>query len=429
MLGGWLFFRREKDSNLAEYIKSFSDTSPEATAIGYNVKLPVMTSAFVNGSLVETLDWQDCVISASLHSCSGTTPAVLALGENLKINGRQVIEAVAAGYESGTRIGKALMPSVWRKGFETTGNVGAVGAAMAAGRLLGMNGEESASLLGIASYIAPIAYCDGVFHGFSMKPIHGGAAAQTGIQAALLKKSGFDGSPLEGLPPIYYGFMNVLSDDPKFDLLTDDLGEKWLMRELGFKKYPVGLLIIGPVYVTLELVKENNLKPSDIKGVNVISYSDTYHFVGRHYTNTSSSHHDCVLSLPYCVAAAISDREMGMEQLLSTRIRDSKVHELAKRVTCEIDKSMDEIYPKDWPVFVEITTNDGTILSSRLDKVIGSPSQPMSTNDIMEKFQIITGPILGEEGSKKVCERVLEIENIDDISILFNYLAPIQDEG
>ena len=120
---------------------------------------------------------------------------------------------------------------------------------------------------------------------------------------------------------------------------------------------------------------------------------------------------------------------MSIDQLLPARIKDKKIHELASKVKCNIDKTMDELYPKEWPVLVKITLNDGTTFSRRVDSVIGSPSRPMSTSDLKDKFQTITGPILGMERAKQVCEMVLNIQNMKNISTLIDSIAPTVNES
>ena len=118
----------------------------------------------------------------------------------------------------------------------------------------------------------------------------------------------------------------------------------------------------------------------------VTSYSETLHFVGRHYTTTKSTYVDAHLSLPYAVAVAIADAEYGWRQQSSGRIADPAVHDLASRVTVDVDESMDETYPDDWPVRVEITLKDGRKVADRLDRVTGCPNRPMTDAELCGKF-------------------------------------------
>ena len=331
ILAGHAFLEHEGDGRLGRYLEAH-DGAEDATALGFQRRLPLLAAAFANGTLAEVLDWQDTTMPARLHSCSGTVPAVLAVAESRGLSGRDVVTAIATGYEVGARVGVAIQPSHWYGGFQATGTVGAIGAAAAVGALRGFDADGMAAAFGMAGYILPISNGDGVFQGFSAKPVHGGMAAQAGVQAALLASSGYEAGPLEGLPPRYHGFMNVSSEQMFPAVLSDGLGDIWRSRDCSQKAYPVGLLNIGPVQVTLGLVHEHDIRPEQVERVDVTSYSDTLHFTGRHYTDTSSSFSDCVLSLPYAVAAAVSDRSFGITQLTRERIGDPAIHELGSRV-------------------------------------------------------------------------------------------------
>ena len=118
--------------------------------------------------------------------------------------------------------------------------------------------SQMANVLGVAGYILAISNGDGVFHGYTIKPVHGGMAAQAGIQAALLVESGYEAGPLEGLEPRKHGFMNIASEDVRPERLTEGLGSTWESSACSQKLYPVGLLIVGPVQVALDLVNQTS---------------------------------------------------------------------------------------------------------------------------------------------------------------------------
>ena len=319
-------------------------------------------AAFVNGSLAEVLDWQDTNMPARIHNASGTVPAVLAVAEQRRSTGRDALRAIVAGYEVGARVGVAIQPSHWYNGFQATGTVGALGAAVAAGALLGFDARQMTAALGVAGFIAPVSNGDGVFHGFSIKPVHGGMAAQAGVQASRLVQSGYEAGPLDGLPPRDHGFMNVTSDDIRPEAIARGLGSEWFIRDCAHKFYPVGLLNIGPVEVTLDLVAEHDIRPEQVEHIDAISYTDTWRYTGQHYTNTESSEADAQLSTPYAIAAALADREYGVRQLTRKRLSDPAVHALAGRVTTHPDAEMDKIYPREWPIQIDIRLYDGRVV-------------------------------------------------------------------
>jgi len=421
ILAGNAFLEHEGDGRLGRYLDAHGGAE-DATALGFHRRLPLLAAAFANGTLAEVLDWQDTTMPARLHSSSGTVPAVLAVAESRGIPGRDVVTAIATGYEVGARVGVAIQPSHWYGGFQATGTVGAIGAAAAVGALNRFDADGMASAIGMAGFILPISNGDGVFQGFSAKPVHGGMAAQAGVQAALLAGSGYQAGPLEGLPPRYHGFMNISSEQMFPAVLSDGLGDTWRSRDCSHKAYPVGLLNIGPVQLTLRLVHEHDIRPEQIERVDVTSYSDTLHFTGRHYTHTSSSFSDCVLSLPYTVAAAISDRSFGITQLTRERISDPAVHELGSRVQVHVDEEMDALYPREWPVLVEIRLKDGRAVRERLDSVTGCPARPMTDEELATKFMGNAEPILGSK-ARKVLDACMDLEDVGDMAELVELLG------
>ena len=423
ILAGYAFLEQEKDKRLARYLQVL-EGAEQATALGFHRCGPLYAAVFANGTLAEVLDWQDTTMPARLHCCGGTIPAVLAVAEWQGLSGEEMVRAIVTGYEVDARVGVAMQPSHWYSGFQATGTIGAIGAAAAVGSLFGFDAQQMTDVLGVAGFILPISNGDGVFHGFSVKPVHGGMAAQAGVQAALLTRSGYGAGPLEGLPPRYHGFMNISSDEITPAVLSQGLGSDWMTRDCSHKAYPVGLLNIGPVQVTLELVEQHDVHPDQVEKVDVTSYKDTLHFVGRHYTSSQSTFVDCVLSLPYTVAAAISDRAFGMEQLTRRRISDPAIHELASRVKVHADEEMDKLYPKEWPVLVDITLKDGRHVEKRLDKVIGCPHRSMTDAELSQKFLGNVEPLLGTEQAERVLEGCMSLEEVENIAEFVKWLAP-----
>ena len=261
IIGGHAFLEHEKDGRLGRYLDLLPQAD-QATALGFHRRSSLQAAGFANGTLSEVLDWQDTTMSARVHSGSGTVPAVLAAAEWRESTGEDMVRAMAVGYEVGARVGVAMQPSHWHEGFQATGTIGAIGAAAAVGSLLGFGPSQMANVLGVAGYILAISNGDGVFHGYTIKPVHGGMAAQAGIQAALLVESGYEAGPLEGLEPRKHGFMNIASEDVRPERLTEGLGSTWESSACSQKLYPVGLLIVGPVQVALDLVNRHRSAPT-----------------------------------------------------------------------------------------------------------------------------------------------------------------------
>ncbi|MBI3979997.1 MAG: MmgE/PrpD family protein [Chloroflexi bacterium] len=422
ILGGAAYARRHGDLKIAEFARALGDRE-ESTVLGYGFRSSARSAAFVNGCMCEVLDQQDSMLTARVHPCSGVVPAVLAVADAHGIDGRAVVTALVVGYEAAARVGMAVQPSHWHLGFQATGTQDTMGAAAAVGHLLGFDGEKMANALGIAGHIVPISNGDGVFKGYTVKPVHGGQAAMTGIQAALLADLGMTAGPLEGVPPRYHAFIRLTSSNPRPEGLTEGLGDLWHTRDVCHKPFPTGLLNAGPAEVTLALVQEHDVKPGDVAEVVVTTYPDAVKFTGGHYTDVSSSIYDCQLSLPYTVAACIFDRQLDVAQFAAARLADPAVHELASRVKVVPDEQMTRCYPRDWPAEVEVRLRNGRCLKRRIDQVWGSAVRPMTEAELVAKFERLAGLLVDSPKVREAADRLLHLEGHAKIADTLTLLA------
>ena len=328
MQGAAHFARINDHRELIGYLDATAPPGP-ASVVGHGLRTTEMMAAFANGTLCEVLDCMDCNLTARIHNGAAVTPAVLALAESNGATGRDVLAAMLVGFEIGTRLGHAVQPAHWHSGFQITGTYNTCAAAAAAGRLLRLDAEALEAALGTSGFVMPVSHGDMIFKGHSVKPIHGGQPALCGIEAAYLAKAGYRAGPLEGEPPRHHSALRILGDtDPDLDRAVEGLGEVWATRELAFKPYPIGLLIIGPVEIVLDQLADRRLPPDEIRSVEVRSYEAASMFTGK-CTTVDSNFVDAHLSIPFCLAAALTDREMTVRQLATERLRDPRLHALA----------------------------------------------------------------------------------------------------
>ena len=416
MLGAAHFARVNGHRELLGYLNATAPPGPCAV-VGHDLRTTPMMAAFANGTLSEVLDCMDCNLTARIHNGAAVTPTVLALAESNGASGRDVLAAMLVGFEIGTRLGHAVQPAHWHAGFQITGTFNTCAAAAAAGRMLGLDTDAMEGALGTSGFIMPVSHGDMIFRGHSVKPIHGGQPALCGIEAAFLARAGYRAGPLEGEPPRYHAPLRILGEnEPDLDRAVEGLGETWTTRELAFKPYPVGLLIIGPVEIVLDQLADRRIGSEEIRSVVVRSYEAACMFTGK-YTTVESNYVDAHLSIPFCLAAALTDGEMTVRQLTTERLRDPALHALASRIAMIEDKAMTERFPHEWPVNMAITMNDGTIHEGRVDQVKWSPRRPPSWDDIAEKFVTLGAPVIGSD-AHRVVEEVARVESLDTIAPL-----------
>jgi 2-methylcitrate dehydratase PrpD len=164
----------------------------QASVIGHTARLPALSAALVNGAIGHALDYDDVNLAMPGHPSVAILPALIALAEQRRSSGQEIIAAFVAGYETACRIGMALRPGHYDRGFHATGTVGCFGAAAACAHLLGLDAEATARALGIAGTQA--AGLKSQF-GTMCKPFHAGKASQSGLLAARLAARGFSSRP------------------------------------------------------------------------------------------------------------------------------------------------------------------------------------------------------------------------------------------
>src|SRR3954462_339132 len=164
----------------------------QAGLIGHAARLPALSAALVNGAIGHALDYDDVNLAMPGHPSVAILPGLLALAEQRRSSGRDVIAAFVAGYETACRIGSAMAPGHYDLGFHATGTVGCLGAAAACARPLGLDAEATAQALGIAGTQA--AGLKSQF-GTMCKPFHAGKASHNGLLAARLTARGLSSRP------------------------------------------------------------------------------------------------------------------------------------------------------------------------------------------------------------------------------------------
>lgn len=423
MLGAVAFAERDGDRCLERYLEAAATPGP-ATVAGMARKTTPMMAAFANGILSEVLDCQDSNLAAKIHNGAAIIPTALAMGEVLASGGRDLLTAVVAGYEVGCRLGIATQPAHWYSGFQITGTYNTCAAAATAGRLMGFGAADMAAALGISGFIIPVSNGDNVFKGHSVKPIHGGQSAMSGISAAYLAKSGYRAGPLEGEPPRYHASLRILGrDDPDLEEAVRGIGNVWHSLEVGFKPYPVGHLNVGPVEICLYLMAEKPINAAEVESVEIRTYHDAWKFTGQKYTTTESNYVDAHLSMPFTVAVTLMDGEMTPSQLSRERLEDPAVHELASRVKVVQVEEMSRMFPHDWPVAVEVRLKGGEVRKKRLDQVKWSPRRPPPWEEMAEKSASMAGSIIGEERIGRAIDFVAGIDEAPSVAPLLDLVA------
>ncbi|MBI3968047.1 MAG: MmgE/PrpD family protein [Chloroflexi bacterium] len=379
----------------------------EATAVGVNGRLPAINAALVNGVCGHTLDMDDGHRYAGGHPGVVAIPAALAAGELAGASGADLVAATVAGYEVFIRVASLMNPAHLRRGFHTTGTVGPLAAAAAAGRVLGLDAKQLTHALGIAS--VQFGGLILVLHdGAPLKPLHPGKAASAGVLAAVLAQRGAEGpvAALEGDD----GFVKVLSGLDDTSGLTDGLGERQVMREIYFKLHAACRHTHPALDVALDLAREHALTPAQIERVHLATYSVAYRFTGTVYEPDTVS--AAKFSLPFSLALAFGRGSAGVNAFVPENLGDPELLRLARKVTIEVDPELDARYPGVRGAVLTVTTTDGRTLQASTELARGEPEVPATPEDLESKFSHNVSPWLGPTRAVELRDAVRRLESV-----------------
>ena len=388
----------------------------EGVLIGAEGRAPFYLSAFSNGVAAHSLELDDVNNESSLHPGAVIFPVAFAMGEFTHCDGRRFIEGVVSGYEVMVRLGEALRPARhYARGFHPTGTCGAFGAAATASRVLGLGPEETVNALGIAGSQAS-GLMEFLATGAWTKRMHPGWAASAGIVASLLGKVGFKGpsTVIEGR----FGFLRAYSDGPDPERVLKDLGAPLKVMRTSLKPHACCRYKQGPIDGILKIMGENGLRADEIERVEVGMLGAGMPIVAEpaELKYNPRTVVDAQFSMPFGAAVAILYGRASIDEYTQERIASEEVKEMMRRVSCIHDPKLDEEYPERWPATVRIRTRDGREFFTKVNYPKGDPENPLSWEELVEKFRYLTSPVYSEGRREEIILRVRSLEAEEDIS-------------
>jgi 2-methylcitrate dehydratase PrpD len=384
---------------------------PGATLIGRKERFDAPNAAFINAMSANILDYDDTHLSTVIHPSVPVAAALFSLIEQQKISGAQLLHAFILGVEAECRIGNAVSPGHYARGWHITGTCGVFGAAAAAGRILQLDARQMTWALGLAA--AQSAGLVEMF-GSMAKSLNIGIAAKNGLVAALLAKSGFTASEtaIEGK----FGFANVLAENPDYAAITGGLGETWELLHDAYKPYPCGVVLHPVLDACLALREQHALAAEEIARVTLRVHPLA---VLRADRPDPQSGMEARLSLQHGAAVCLLQGAAGVRQFNDACAADPEVAALRRRVAVE----KDEAVPVE-AAFASLLTRDGRKLNAHIAHALGSRERPMSDAALEKKFHELAA--LGMPGlrSPQVIDLLWRADSLADLSELARLLAP-----
>ena len=389
----------------------------EASVWGTHLKLSVPMAAFANGLLAHALDYDDWDAYIHVgHPTSALTAAALSLGEFAGASGKDLLKAYVLAIEIIAKIA-ANAPNVQDRGFHSTPVFGSIGASVAAASLLKLEPERIKAALGIAASGA------GGIHrqqGSMVKPFHAGNAARNGVEAVLLAQQGFtaDAAIIEAPRGFCDTFFGPATCD--YEKMITGLGEPYFLESpgLGLKLHPCSAPQFLAADAALHLKREHNIRFSDVAKIEVSIPPLRYQ---RHYHPEVKTGLRGKFAINYVVALCILDGKLEIETFTDAKANDPQVQQALSKVHVIVDKTIPEPGPY-CPVTVELTDGTRFAYTARIAK--GHPENPMTENEVLDKFRSNAKSVISEKQSKALIATILKLETVDNVRALVNLLIP-----
>lgn len=385
----------------------------ESIMIGDGGLVPAMWAATTNGAIGHVHELDDGDRFALGHPGVTSVPSAIAVGEREESSGKEIITAIVLGYEVFSRIARAVNPSHRARGFHTTSTCGTFGAAIASGKLMGLDSDQLSSALGIAGIQAA-----GIAHGGEkslLKPLQVGKTCGNGVLAAMLAQMDIPTSTtiIDG----ERGFALAVSDNVDLDIITKDLGRHFKILDSYVKFHAACRHTHPSIDAVLDLRRRYDLRPNDVKRIVVRTYAAAAKLGTGPSRYRPLSPHAAKFSIPYVVAVAITEGKADIDSFSSKKIKDTTILGLSDKVKVEEDEKMTTKVPNKRGSTVEVETNDGHVLSSTFENPIGEPEN-LDFKKVEEKFYSLSIKRISEEKAKELYTMVMNLERVEDISIL-----------
>jgi 2-methylcitrate dehydratase PrpD len=372
---------------------------PQATVLGRRERMDALTVSLMNGMSSHVLDFDDTHLKTVIHPAGPVAPAILALAELQPISGRDFLHALILGAEVECRIGNAVYPAHYDRGWHITGTTGVFGSAAACGKLLGLSEAQMVWALGLAA-AQPVGLRE--MFGSMTKSFHPGRAAQNGLTAAVLASKNFTSTNagLEGKS----GWVHVLSTEAKWEEITGQLGTRFELPLNTYKPFACGIVMHPTIDACLQLRAAYRLTPEQIERIDLAVHPLVLELTGKRTPQTGL---EGKFSIYYAAAIAIVTGAAGPKQFSDALVRDPAVVALRDRVVATVTPGVGEAQVK-----AVITLKDGRRLEQVIEHVVGSVERPMSDADLDRKFLDLADGVLPELRARRLLDLCRTVDRL-----------------
>ena len=410
-LGGY----RQHDVKIALEVLDEVGGMGLATVVGTGRHMDPVSASLANGLMIRCMDYNDIYWKQDPSHPSDIFPAAIACCEHMGNGGKELIVGLVLGHEFEMRFCEAAFPGIRERGWHHA-TLTAFVSPIVAGRALQLSWEQIQHAIGISAsrHCTLGAVTAGKLT--MMKNTVDPMATQSGVLAALLAEKGYTGP--EHVIDGKEGLTQVFGPQWKLELLTDGLGESWRITQCGMKAFPTEALTHTPISAVLDLVKTNDLHPDQVEKIQIRSLARAADILSDPSKYDPRNKETADHSLPYVIAAALVERQVTPVQFTIEKIMDPRIREQLKKIEVVADPEIEKVFPALQRVIVNINTTDGRSFTKQLDYPKGDPRNPLTDQEIEEKFSALAEGVLSKSAQRRVQDAVWNLERVGSVSEL-----------
>lgn len=420
-----------KDVNIIRDIYKDMAGKPEATVLGFGDKIPAVNATLVNSLMIRALDFNDIYWKEDPSHPSDIMPAAFSAGEMVNASMKDIIVAIVLAYEFEQRLCLFAKPGIRERKWHHATLTQFV-SPIVAGKLLGLNVDQMVNAIGINGSHNHTIGCPTAGKLTMMKNTVDPMAVQSGVFAALMALKGYSGTEkvFEGKEGFMDSFIGWDAKEEKLspvdmkgrdgvsswgwdvDALIKDLGKNYKILECGMKAFPTEALSHTHLTCALKVMINNNLDYTDIDEVRVTTLAQAYDILFDPHKYRPESRETADHSLPYCLAAAIVDKKITTESFSDEKLKDKRIFEVIDKIKGEPSIEFEKMFPAKQPSKVVIKTIAGQEYSEYIEYPKGDPREPMTIEDLENKFNALSSELLSKERQNDIKEMIFNCEEL-----------------
>ncbi len=405
--------------------------SSESKVIGFGDELPAVNTALINSLMIRALDFNDIYWKDDPSHPSDIIPAVLSTAEKVDSSMKDVIVAIVLAYEFEQRLCLFAKPGIRERKWHHATLTQFV-SPIVAGKILSLTVDQMVNAIGISGCHNHTIGCPTAGKLTMMKNTVDPMAVQSGVFAALMAQKGYSGTEkvFEGKEGFMDAFIGWNAKDETLnptdmegrdgvsswawdvEALVGELGKDYKILECGMKAFPTEALTHTHISCALNAMINNDLDYTDIKEIKVTAFAQAYDILFDPTKYRPESRETADHSLPYCMAAAIVDKKITTDSFSDEKLKDPKIFEVIDKIKGEPSLEFEKMFPAKQPSKVVITTNDGQEYSEYLEYPKGDPREPMTMDDLENKFNSLAGDSFNQDDLNSLKELIFNCENI-----------------